>query len=135
MNQGCLKVSGFSPGRLLFIGHFGRAHPPVVVGRAIQFAFHGPIPRAMGSDPCEARLVCVTNSFTQSSVAQSRPFDLLVFLFWSIFSGAAKRLTFYFWVLWASEKRSIDRPFPPGETQREANFDLVRDGQSPSPPE
>ena len=37
------------------------------------------------------------------SVAQSRPFDLLVFPFWSSFSHGPKRLTFYFWVLWASE--------------------------------
>ena len=37
------------------------------------------------------------------SVAQSRPFNLLVFQFRSIFSHGPKRLTFYFWVLWASE--------------------------------
>ena len=37
------------------------------------------------------------------SVAQSRPFNLLVFPFWSSFSHGPKRLTFYFWVLWASE--------------------------------
>ena len=33
----------------------------------------------------------------------NRPFDLLVFPFWSIFSKGPKRLTFYFQVLWASE--------------------------------
>ena len=43
------------------------------------------------------------------SVAQSRPFDLLVFPFWTIFRGAAKRLTFYFWVLWASEVNNACR--------------------------
>ena len=37
------------------------------------------------------------------SVAQSRPFNLLVFHFWSIFSKGPKRLTFCFWVLWANE--------------------------------
>ena len=37
------------------------------------------------------------------SVAQSRPFDLLVFPFWSSLSHGPKRLAFYFWVLWASE--------------------------------
>ena len=38
-----------------------------------------------------------------ASLAQSRPFDLLVFQFWSIFSKGPKRLTFYFLVFWASE--------------------------------
>ena len=38
------------------------------------------------------------------SLAQSQPFDLLVSPFWSIFSHGPKRLTFYFWVLWATEK-------------------------------
>ena len=37
------------------------------------------------------------------SVVESRPFDLLVFPFWSIFSRGPKRLTFYLQVLWASE--------------------------------
>ena len=41
----------------------------------------------------------------KNSLAQSRPFDLLVFPFWFIFSKGPKRLTFYFQVLWASEKR------------------------------
>ena len=36
-------------------------------------------------------------------LAQSRPFDLLVFRVWSIFSHDPKRLTFYFQVLWVSE--------------------------------
>ena len=40
-----------------------------------------------------------------NSVAQSRPFNLLVFQFWSIFSHGPKRLTFYFWVLWANEQK------------------------------
>ena len=40
----------------------------------------------------------------QNSVAQSRPFDLLASPFWSSFSHGLKRVTFYFWVLWASEK-------------------------------
>ena len=35
----------------------------------------------------------------------NRPFHLLVFPFWSSFSHGPKRLTFYFWVLWASEGR------------------------------
>ena len=39
---------------------------------------------------------------TSYSVAQSRPFNLLVFSFWSIFSHGPKRLTFYFQVLWAT---------------------------------
>ena len=39
-----------------------------------------------------------------NSVAQSRPFDLLVFPFWSSLSHGPKRLAFYFWVLWASEQ-------------------------------
>ena len=33
----------------------------------------------------------------------NRPFDLLVFPFWSIFSEGPKRLTLYFQVFWASE--------------------------------
>ena len=37
------------------------------------------------------------------SVAQSRPFDLLVFLCWSIFIQDPKSLTFYFQALWAAE--------------------------------
>ena len=37
------------------------------------------------------------------SVVQRRPFELLVFPFWSTFSRGLKRLTFYFQVLWASE--------------------------------
>ena len=37
------------------------------------------------------------------SLAQSRPFDLLVFPCWSIFSTGPKRLTFYFQVFWESE--------------------------------
>ena len=37
------------------------------------------------------------------SVAQSRPFDLLIFPFLSSFSHGPKRLPFYSWVLWASE--------------------------------
>ena len=37
------------------------------------------------------------------SVAQSRPFNLSVCQFWSIFSKGPKRLTFYSWVLWATE--------------------------------
>ena len=37
------------------------------------------------------------------SVVQSRPFDLLVFPCWSIFSRGPKRLTFYKQVLWATE--------------------------------
>ena len=41
------------------------------------------------------------------SVAQSRPFDLLVFRFWSIFGHAPKRLTFYSQVLWATECRQL----------------------------
>ena len=36
-------------------------------------------------------------------VAQSRPFDLLVFPFWSSFGHGPKRLTFCFQVLWATE--------------------------------
>ena len=40
-----------------------------------------------------------------SSAAQSRPFDLLVSPFWSSCSHGSKRLTFYSWVLWASEFR------------------------------
>ena len=39
-------------------------------------------------------------------VAQSRPFNVFVFHFWSIFSHGSKRLTFYFWVLWASERHN-----------------------------
>ena len=42
----------------------------------------------------------------ETSLAQSRPFDPLVFPFWSIFSKGPKRLTFYFQVLWASEKHN-----------------------------
>ena len=38
-----------------------------------------------------------------SSLGQSRPFDILVVPFWSMFSKGAKRLAFYFWVLWATE--------------------------------
>ena len=38
-----------------------------------------------------------------TSVVQSRPFDLLVVHFWSIFSHGPKRLTFWFQVLWAIE--------------------------------
>ena len=33
----------------------------------------------------------------------NRPFNFMVFKFWSIFSKGPKRLTFYFWVLWATE--------------------------------
>ena len=36
----------------------------------------------------------------------NRPFDLLVFQFWSSFSKGPKRLTFYFLVFWASELRN-----------------------------
>ena len=46
-----------------------------------------------------------------NSVAQSRPFNLLIFQFWSIFSHGSKRLTFYFQVFWASEQRHA-RSFP-----------------------
>ena len=42
---------------------------------------------------------------TKNYVAQSQPFDLLVSPFWSSFSRGPRRLTFYFWVLWASEKK------------------------------
>ena len=38
-----------------------------------------------------------------SQLPKADLFDLLVFPCWPIFSGGAKRLTFYFWVLWASE--------------------------------
>ena len=48
------------------------------------------------------RFLCEGLSFMKS-VAQSRPFDLLVSPFWSSFSHCPKRSTFYFWVLWASE--------------------------------
>ena len=53
--------------------------------------------------------------------------DLLVFPFWSILGGGAKRLTFYFRVLWASETKmapdrgplrtlpSIEKAWSPGE--------------------
>ena len=37
------------------------------------------------------------------SLAQSRPFDLLVFPLWFIFSKGPKRLTFDLEVFWASE--------------------------------
>ena len=37
-----------------------------------------------------------------NSLAQTRPFDLLVSHVWSIFNTGPKRLTFYFWVLWAT---------------------------------
>ena len=40
-----------------------------------------------------------------NSLAQSRPFDLLVFPCWSIFSKGPNRLTFYFQVFWASEQK------------------------------
>ena len=50
----------------------------------------------------------------KNSVVQNRPFDLLVFLFWSVFSGGPKRLTFYVQVLWASEKMSIRGLTSPG---------------------
>ena len=40
---------------------------------------------------------------SQYSLAQRRPFDLLVFPFLSIFSKGPKRLTLYFQVFWASE--------------------------------
>ena len=46
------------------------------------------------------RLVSHTKTY---SVVQSRPFDLLVFPVWSIFSRGPKRLTFYSQVLWATE--------------------------------
>ena len=45
----------------------------------------------------------LSKGYVKGSVAQSRPFDLLVSPFWSIFSGGVQRLTLYFWVL-ASEK-------------------------------
>ena len=45
------------------------------------------------------------------SVVQRRPFDLLVFPFWSTFSRGLKRLTFYFQVLWASEFWSVPVAF------------------------
>ena len=35
----------------------------------------------------------------------NRPFNLLVFQFWSFFSKGPKRLTLYFWVVWATEER------------------------------
>ena len=38
-----------------------------------------------------------------TSVVQSRPFDLLVFQFWSICSHGPKRITFWFQALWATE--------------------------------
>ena len=47
-----------------------------------------------------------------TEIAQSRPFDLLVFPFWSSFSHGPKRLTFYFWVLWASESLKLPPPLP-----------------------
>ena len=46
------------------------------------------------------------------SVVRRRPFDLLVFPFWSTFSGGPKRLTFYFQVLWASEHKDEYRRPP-----------------------
>ena len=42
-------------------------------------------------------------AWTEFSLAQSRPFDLLVFQSWSIVSKGPKRFTFYFQVFWASE--------------------------------
>ena len=42
----------------------------------------------------------------ENSLAQSRPFDLLASHVWSIFSKGPKGLTFYFWVLWATEKKN-----------------------------
>ena len=51
-----------------------------------------------------------------NSLAQSQPFDLLVSPFWSIFSHGPKRLTFYFWVLWATE------------TKTDAHIEITRGG-------
>ena len=52
-----------------------------------------------------------SNKANNNSGAQSRPFNLLVFSFWSIFSHGPKRLTFYFQVLWAIETKA---PGPKG---------------------
>ena len=54
--------------------------------------------------------------------AQSRPFNLLVFQCWSICSKGPKGLTFYSWVLWATESGQ----FPKGEpwTISKSNTDV-----------
>ena len=60
-----------------------------------------PLPLDSGGVWCVSS--CGAADISKNSVVQSRPFDLLVFPFWSIFRGP-KRLTFYLQVLWASEK-------------------------------
>ena len=53
----------------------------------------------------------------RNSVVQNRPFDLLVFLFWSIFVWRSQKLTFYVQVLWASEESHPREPRLAGETK------------------
>ena len=49
------------------------------------------------------------------SVAQGRPFDLLVSPFWSSFSHDPKRFTFYSWIIWASEFKLLEGEVSAGD--------------------
>ena len=70
---------------------------------------------------------------TKYSVVQSRPFDLLVFPFWSIFSHGPKRLTFQLQVLWATESNlePAQEPFFAGTWSSRSFAGSTVDGRNP----
>ena len=90
--KGC--VQGYA-GVSIFFRRFGPVQPVKLLLDPSLRALAGP-----GWFGSPARL---RDAFSPLSFAQCRPFNLLVFWFWSIFSGGPKRLTFFFQVLSATE--------------------------------
>ena len=107
----------FMAGAFLRGGHVSLERLPLLGHRAPGESAHGPAARRQrGEVPANAALDHAEparwagsrrgRELAPYSLAQSRPFDLLVFQFWvPIFSKGPKRLTLYFLVFWAGELR------------------------------